>query len=97
VTDGHLRCGEFLLAAEQRESGVGDRPGVDLVEPVGVVKVRGLPELGDSQAADAVASGAGEERQLVRMTVVHRDQRCGVLDRKQRQDDLNEGGAASCG
>ena len=42
-------------AAQQGQRGVGDRAGVDAVQRVGVLQPRGLPELGDAQAADPVA------------------------------------------
>ncbi len=49
------------LPAEQREGGIGDGPGIDPVQSVGVVHIRRLTELGDTETADAITAGRRQE------------------------------------
>lgn len=70
------------------------RPSVDAVQDVGISEVRGLAELGDAEAPDAVPACPGEEGERVRVAVLDGDQRRGRVGREQLVDYVAVAGGA---
>jgi len=69
----------WVLVACQRHGCGGHGGGVDAVQGVGLVEVRGLTELGDAQAVDSVSAGARQECERVGVPILdgHQGCRCG--------------------